>query len=121
MELPSFPFEVGDRLELRQGRGLEWTVRAHTRERRYYLATAINDEGIIHYTILEPSNGVRGALGTIEYGLDIHTVAGPDERINEAISMLEVGWGISHENRVPLAVLAHTRPSEEKHFPRHRH
>lgn len=79
-------------------------------------------------TVVDRLEGVRGAVNVIGHGLGIDTTSGPDTAVDRAVRMLErrsdtelhpdadpdgwdpleLAWGISHRNRVPLHRIRHT-------------
>lgn len=118
--VPAYP--VGDQLRLDGDADVTWTVRAHAAGGRYLICTAFKD-GAVHYTICDRLEMVRGPLNVLGGGMGIDTLTGRDEGIDDTVRRLEqrpstfdanpedpdewdtASWGISHRNRLHLAVL----------------
>lgn len=116
---------AGDELRF-DGKATSWLVRATAAGGRYAVCTAWFF-GAVHYTVVDRLEGVRGAVNVIGNGLGIATGSGPDRGVERAVRMLEhrpdterrpdadpdgwdtleLVWGISHRNRVPLHLTRH--------------
>lgn len=100
----------GDKLQI-DGKATTWLVR-DVADNGIALATA-SLFGQVHYTLIDVTEAVRGALNVIGGGLGIDTSKGDDPNIAEAIELInDGGFGISHRNRVPLNITKHQRVTE---------
>ena len=111
---------VGDRVRF-DGKATSWLVRATAAGGRYAICTG-SIFGVVHYTVVDRLEQIRGAVNVIGYGLGIATTSGPDDGVACAVRMLEhrpdlaltpdadpnawdgLSWGVSHRNRVPLHI-----------------
>lgn len=95
----------GDRVQF-DGKKTSWLVRAEAKN-GLKLATA-SIFGNVFYTLIDQSEGVRGAMDIIGGGLGIKTTRGDDPDVDEAIGLIDnYGHDVSHRNRVALNITAH--------------
>lgn len=97
----------GDKLQF-DGEKAKWLVRG-TAKNGIALAT-MSQRGQVLYTLVDQSQGIRGAMNVIGGGLGIETTSGDDPDVAAAIRMIdEDGFEVSHRNRVPLNITVHKK------------
>jgi hypothetical protein len=104
-ELRDPTVKPGDRIRF-DGKRTSWLIRAQTEDGRYQVATC-SMFGRVYYTVIDHHENVRGPLNVIGQGMGIFTTKGPDDAIDNTVSMLESGgFEVSHRNRVALRIEA---------------